>query len=164
MAVYLQLGKQRNVGWVLDDSHVVFGQKFRVEKGSMRWCVVVIKQKVLLSPKFTAMSSHIFMQSPLNVTAVCGVDCLACQDKFFVNITLDIKENYEHALDLALYLSCHFFQCALNQASHSHTHLCSFCPEHLSNHCQGLPHFLRNLQKKFDAHSLSDPSRNHIRL
>jgi hypothetical protein len=31
---YLQSGKQRKVGWVGDDSHVVFSQKFPGEKGS----------------------------------------------------------------------------------------------------------------------------------
>jgi hypothetical protein len=34
---------------------------------------------------------------------------LACQNKFFVNNPLDVKENDEHALDLALHLS-HLFQ------------------------------------------------------
>jgi hypothetical protein len=40
---YLQSGKQRKVGWVGDDIHVVFGQKFTGEKGSVRWCVTVIQ-------------------------------------------------------------------------------------------------------------------------
>jgi hypothetical protein len=31
----LQSGKQRKVGWAVDYSHVVFGQKFRDENGSM---------------------------------------------------------------------------------------------------------------------------------
>jgi hypothetical protein len=39
-------------------------QNFLGEKGSVRWCVVVKQQPVLLSPKFGAKSSHIFMQSP----------------------------------------------------------------------------------------------------
>jgi hypothetical protein len=29
---YLQSGKQRKVGWVGNDSHIVFGQKFPGEK------------------------------------------------------------------------------------------------------------------------------------
>jgi hypothetical protein len=52
---YLQSEKQRKV---------VFGQKFPGEKGSVRQCVVMMQQPVLLSPKFEAKSSHIFMQSP----------------------------------------------------------------------------------------------------
>jgi hypothetical protein len=30
----------------------------------VRWCVVMMQQPVILLPKFGAMSSHIFMQSP----------------------------------------------------------------------------------------------------
>jgi hypothetical protein len=43
-----------------DDSHVVFGQKFTGEKESVRRCVVVMQQLVLLSSKFGAKSLHIF--------------------------------------------------------------------------------------------------------
>jgi hypothetical protein len=57
----LQLGKQRKVGWVGDESHVVFGQQFPGEKGNVRQCVIVMQQPVLLSPKFGEKSSHIFM-------------------------------------------------------------------------------------------------------
>jgi hypothetical protein len=52
---YLELGKQRKaagsqvrpVGWVEDDSYVVFGKKFPDERGSVRWCVMM-QQSVLL--------------------------------------------------------------------------------------------------------------------
>jgi hypothetical protein len=54
----------RKVGWVRDDSHVVFGQKFRGEKGNVGWCVAVMQQPVLLLPKFETESSHIFKKSP----------------------------------------------------------------------------------------------------
>jgi hypothetical protein len=47
------------------------------------------------------------MHSPQNVTVVCGIDCLACHDQFFVNNHVDVKENDERALDFALHLS-HF--------------------------------------------------------
>jgi hypothetical protein len=59
---YLQLGKQRKVEWVRDNNQV-FGEKFPGEKGSVRRCVVMMQQPVLLLPKFGAKSSHIFMQS-----------------------------------------------------------------------------------------------------
>jgi hypothetical protein len=65
---HLQSGKQRKVGWVGDDCHVDFGQKFPCEEGSVRRCDV-------MSQKFGANSSHIFTQSLLNF----------CQDEFFVN-------------------------------------------------------------------------------
>jgi hypothetical protein len=84
-----------------EDSHVVFSQNSLVTKEIARRCVVEMQQAVLLSPKLLAKYSHIFTQSPQNVTVVCGIDCLACQDKFFVGNSLDVKENNEHALDFA---------------------------------------------------------------
>jgi hypothetical protein len=60
----LQSGKQRKLRWVGNDRHVVFGKKFRGEKGSVRQCVVMMRQPVLLSQKFGAKSSHIFTQLP----------------------------------------------------------------------------------------------------
>jgi hypothetical protein len=97
-------------------------------------CVVAMQQPVLLSPKFEAKSSHIFTQSPWNVTVVCGTDCLACQDEFFVNNPLDVKENDGHALDFALHLFRLFRSASLD-------FLCTanaFLSERLPNHCQGL--------------------------
>jgi hypothetical protein len=46
-----------------------------------------------LSPKFRVKSSHNFTQLQQNVTAVCGIGCLASKDKFLVNNPLDAKEN-----------------------------------------------------------------------
>jgi hypothetical protein len=76
-AFQLQLGKQSKVGMVGYDSHVVFGLKFPDEKGSVRRCVVVMKQPVLSLPEFEVKSLHVFMQSQEKVTAVCRIDCLA---------------------------------------------------------------------------------------
>jgi hypothetical protein len=67
------------------DNRVVSGKQFPGEKGSVRRCVVVMQQPVYLSPKFGVKVSHIFKQSPQNVTVVCGSNCLAWQEKFFVN-------------------------------------------------------------------------------
>jgi hypothetical protein len=52
----------RKVGWVGIDSYVVFGQKFPGEERSVRQCVFMMPQPVLLSPKFMVKSSHNFMQ------------------------------------------------------------------------------------------------------
>jgi hypothetical protein len=60
---YPQSRKKRKVGWVGEDSCVVFGQKFPGEKGSVRRFIVVMQQQVILSPKFGAKSWHIFTQS-----------------------------------------------------------------------------------------------------
>jgi hypothetical protein len=57
-AVKSSKGQVRGVGWVGDNSHVVFGQKFPGEKGSVRWCIVVVQQPLVLSPKFRAKSAH----------------------------------------------------------------------------------------------------------
>jgi hypothetical protein len=43
--------------------------------------------------------------APLEVSIVSGIDCMACQYKFFVNNSLEIKGNDEHALDFAFHLS-----------------------------------------------------------
>jgi hypothetical protein len=67
---YLQSGKQgevaggqvRQVWWVGEDSHVAFGNKFPGENRSVRECVVMMQQPVLLPPKFGAKFSHIFKQ------------------------------------------------------------------------------------------------------
>jgi hypothetical protein len=40
---YIQSGKQREVGWVGDGSHVVLVKKFPDEKGNVRRCVVVMQ-------------------------------------------------------------------------------------------------------------------------
>jgi hypothetical protein len=80
--------------------YVVFGQKFPGGKGSVRRCVVALQQPVLLSPKFGAKPSHILTQSPKNFRIVCRIDFLACQDEI-LNNPLNVKENDEHALDIA---------------------------------------------------------------
>jgi hypothetical protein len=65
----------------------------------------MIQQSVLLSPKFGAKSSHSLMHSSLDVTVVCGIEYFFCQDKFFVNNPLDMKDNDEHTLEFVLHLS-----------------------------------------------------------
>jgi hypothetical protein len=40
----------------------------------------------------------------IKVTVVCGIGCLAYQDKIFMNNPLDLN-NDEHALDFALHMS-----------------------------------------------------------
>jgi hypothetical protein len=70
--VAIQLGKQRKVvgeqvwrvGWVGMGVIWFLVQKFPGQKGSVKWCAVMMQQPVLLSPKFWAESLHIFMQSP----------------------------------------------------------------------------------------------------
>jgi hypothetical protein len=86
----------RKVGWVGDDSHIIFGQRIPGEKRIVRWCVVLHQPVLLLSKVWDA------------VTVVFRIDCLVCQDEFFVNNPIDVKENDEHALHFALHPSCLF--------------------------------------------------------
>jgi hypothetical protein len=59
--LYLQSKKQRKVEWMRDDSHIVFGKNNPVEEGSVRWCVVMTQQSVVLSQNFGAKPRYIFM-------------------------------------------------------------------------------------------------------
>jgi hypothetical protein len=68
-------------------------------------------------------------------------DCLACPDECLVNSPLDAKENYEHASDFALHLSCLLWAV-------------TFFPESLSNHCQVLCYIFSEICTTFGAHSL----------
>jgi hypothetical protein len=62
-----------------------------------------MKQPVLLLPKFWTKFLHTFTQSPQNDTVVCRIDCLACQDEFFMNTPFDVKEHYVDAISIALH-------------------------------------------------------------
>jgi hypothetical protein len=57
---HLQSWKLGEVGWVGTTVIMFWVKKFPCENGSVRRCVVVMQQPVLLSPKFGAKSSHIF--------------------------------------------------------------------------------------------------------
>jgi hypothetical protein len=75
-----------------------------------------------------------FGQSQQNVTVVCRIECLACQDELFVNNPLDFKENFEHALDFTLLLSCRF---SVSLSLDFLRMVPGFFPINLSNHCRG---------------------------
>jgi hypothetical protein len=57
--------EREKVGWMGDDSYVVFDQKFPGEKGSVtvHYCDATASSLTLL-PKFRVKSLHIFTQSP----------------------------------------------------------------------------------------------------
>jgi hypothetical protein len=46
------------------ESHVVFRNKSPGEKGSVRQCIAMLQQSVLLLPMFGVKSSHIFTHLP----------------------------------------------------------------------------------------------------
>jgi hypothetical protein len=66
-----------------DDSHFVYRQKVLGENRSVILGTVMVKQPSLFSPKFGATSSHVFTQSPQNVTVEPGIHSLACWDRCF---------------------------------------------------------------------------------
>jgi len=86
-------------------SHFGFRQKLLGEDGGVRRGVIMVKQPGLFSPNFGATSLHVFTQSPQNVVVEHGIHSLACWNKFFVHNPLDVKENDDHALDIAFHLS-----------------------------------------------------------
>jgi hypothetical protein len=64
---------------------------------------------LFLIKNFPLKNGAHFHAFTIKVTIVCRIDCLACQDKFFMNNLPDIKENVELSLDFALHLS-HLWQ------------------------------------------------------
>jgi hypothetical protein len=97
---YLQSGKQRKVGWVGNDSLVVFGKRSMVGKGYVRRYVFIMQQPVPLSPKCGPKSPHTLTQSPKNMTVVCRIDCLAGQDEFFSDDSIpnQVKLNWSSSI------------------------------------------------------------------
>jgi hypothetical protein len=67
----------------------------RCRDATARSCVTKVRGKVF---------AH-FHAFDVKVTEVCGIDCLAYQDEFFVNNPFGVKENNEHVLECAFHLS-----------------------------------------------------------
>jgi hypothetical protein len=118
----------------------------------------MMQQPVLLSPKFVQKSLHIFTQLPLNITAVCGIDCLAYQDEFFVNNSLNVKENDEYAPDFDLRPSSLF---SVSESLDSPRMARAFFLQRLNNNYQSLCRTFPEICSKCDAFLLSGPSQNH---
>jgi hypothetical protein len=92
------------------------------------------------------------------VAVKCHSSVRNCEDEFFMISSLDVEENDEHALDFTLHVS-RLFLSSLDFPCTAHV----FFPEFLSNQCQGLRGAFSDNCAKFDAHSLSDPTRNRVR-
>jgi len=88
-----------------DNRNSVCSQKLLGEDGSVSWCVVMVKQPGLFSPKLGTMSSHFFTQSPQNFAVEPGIHSLASWDKFFMHNPHDVKESDDHALEIAFHPS-----------------------------------------------------------
>jgi hypothetical protein len=76
---------------------------------------------------------------------LCGIDCLACEEEFFMKNPLDVKEN-ENALDFSLLLS-RLFSVSVSLDFPCTVH--ALFPERLSNHCQGIRRTFSEICRKF---------------
>jgi hypothetical protein len=86
------------------------------------------------------------------MTVVCGIDCLACQNEFFVKNSFDVKENYEHTLAFSVSVS-------LNFPCTAHV----FFPKRHFNHLQGFRRTFSEICIKFHAVPSLNPSRSRNR-
>jgi hypothetical protein len=156
-------GQVRRVGWVRDDTHVIFGQKFPGEKGSVRRCVVVMQQLVLLSPKFGAKSAHF---------QALAVKCHSSMQNWLFHLPGRILCEQSASCQRKWWASSWLCLVVLNgcptgpELSMPFKHPCTACaffPERLSSHCQGHHLTFSKICTKFYAHLLSDPLWNRIR-
>jgi hypothetical protein len=86
-----------------DDSHVVLANIFCGERSVRLRCRDTTSGPFIAKIRGEVLAH--FQAVAVKVTVIRGIDCLACQDKFFVNNLLDVKENYEHALEFVFHLS-----------------------------------------------------------
>jgi hypothetical protein len=82
-----------------NDNHVVVSYKRCGFQGRVGGRVVMIKEPVVVAPKFPSFSSHIFSQASWNISGKVRLDCSVRRNKFMVNNPLHVgKKNNEHAL------------------------------------------------------------------
>jgi hypothetical protein len=96
----------------------------------------------------------------VEITLECGLDCLACQDKFFVNNPLDVKGSDERALHL-----CRLFL-SRRVRTFPMKHPCTtqaFISDRTFNHCQGLRCTSPRCAQSWAGRRCEDPSRSPTR-
>jgi hypothetical protein len=69
------------------DNHIVVSHKPCGVQGRVGWPVVLIKEPVVVAPKFRSYSSHIFSQASQNVTVKVRVDRSVMRNKFMVELS-----------------------------------------------------------------------------
>jgi hypothetical protein len=87
-----------------NDNHVVVSHKLCGFQGCVGGRVVVMKEPVVVAPKFRSFSSHIFSQESQNVTLKVKADCSVRRNKFKVKNPLHIKK-----MMIMLLTCCAFF-------------------------------------------------------
>jgi hypothetical protein len=127
-------------------SHVVFGEKLPGEKGSVRWCVVMMNSQFIWR-QFWGRGLLLFSHSRRKASYKCAeLTVWPARTILFANNPFDVKESDEHALDFALHLS-HLFRSILIPACHSNTPARAFFTEFLSTHCLVLRRFAKHFHK-----------------
>jgi hypothetical protein len=82
-----------------NDNRVAVSHKPCGFQGRMGGRVVMMKEPVMVAPKFRSFSSHIFSQASQKVTVKVRVDHSVRKNKFTVKNAHHVeKENNEHAL------------------------------------------------------------------
>jgi hypothetical protein len=75
-----------------NDNHVVVSYKLCGFQGSVGRHIFVMKEPVVVAPKFKSFSSHVFFQASQNVTVKVRVDCSVRWNKFMVNNPFHVKK------------------------------------------------------------------------
>jgi hypothetical protein len=75
-----------------NDNHVVVSYKLCGFHGRVGWRVVMMKEPVVVAPKFWSFSSHIFSQASQNVTVKVRVHRSVRRSKFTVKNPLHVKK------------------------------------------------------------------------
>jgi hypothetical protein len=81
-----------------NDNHVVVSHKLCGFQGFVGGLVVVIKEPVVVAPKFRSSLMHIFSQSSQNDTVKVRVERSVRRNKFTVKNPLHVEKNSERAL------------------------------------------------------------------
>jgi hypothetical protein len=81
-----------------NDNHVVVSHRLCRFQGCVGRYVIVMKEPVVVAPKFRSFSSHIFPQASQNVTVKVRVYRSVTRNKYMMNNPLHVEKNNEHAL------------------------------------------------------------------
>jgi hypothetical protein len=75
-----------------NDNHVIASHKLCGFQKRVSAHVVVMKEPVVVAPKFRSFSSHIFSQASQNVIVKVRVDCSVRRKKFTMNNPLHVEK------------------------------------------------------------------------
>jgi hypothetical protein len=105
-----------------NDNHVVVSHKLCGFKGCVGGRVAMMKEPVVVAPKFRSFSSHFFSQVSQNITVKVRVDCSVRRNKFTVKNILHLKKM--SMLFVERWTCCAFF--ALGDCGLFHCDDCCF--------------------------------------